>query len=71
MKDFNYALMILKANKFERARKLLEELLRNDPGNQDILYNLGMCYTQLGDLEKNVAILSECIRYYPHYANAH
>ena len=71
MKDFNYALMLLRANRFEGARELLEELLQGDPGNQDILYNLGMCYKQLGDLKKTVAILSECIQYYPHYANAH
>ena len=36
MKDFNYALMLLKANRFEAARELLEELLQGDPGNQDI-----------------------------------
>jgi hypothetical protein len=37
MKDINYALMLLKANRFEGARDLLEELLPSDPGNQDIL----------------------------------
>jgi tetratricopeptide (TPR) repeat protein len=71
MKDFNYALMLLKANKLEGAKDLLEELLQSDPGNQDILYNLGMCYTELDEPEKAVETLSECIRYYPHYANAH
>lgn len=46
MKDFNYALMLLRANRFEGARELLEELLQGDPGNQEILYNLGMCYNE-------------------------
>ena len=71
MKDINYALMLIKARKFEGARDALSELLQSDPGNQDILYNLGMCYTELDEPEKAVETLSECIRYYPHYSNAH
>ena len=71
MKDINYALMLLKANRFEGARDLLEELLQSDPANKDILYNLGMCYTELDEPEKAVETLSECIRYYPHYSNAY
>ncbi len=31
MKDIDYALMLLKANKLEGARELLEELLQKDP----------------------------------------
>jgi len=71
VKDINYALMLISANKFDGAKDLFEELLQDDPGNQDILYNLGMCYTELDKPEKAVETLSECIRYYPHYANAH
>jgi len=71
MKDITYALMLIKAHKFEGAKDVLEELLQSDPGNQDILYNLGMCYTELDEPEKAVKFLSECIRYYPHYSNAY
>ncbi len=71
MKDVSYALMLIKANKLDGARELLEELLQSDPGNQDILYNLGMCYTELGEPERAVETLSKCLQYYPHYANAH
>jgi tetratricopeptide (TPR) repeat protein len=71
MKDINYALMLIEAHKFEGAKDVLEELLQSDPGNQDILYNLGMCYTEMDEPEKAVKTLSECIRYYPHYSNAY
>ena len=71
MKDINYALMLIKANRLEGAKDLLEELLQSDPVNQDILYNLGMCYTELDEPEKAVKTLSERIRYYPHYSNAY
>jgi Flp pilus assembly protein TadD len=52
MKDINYALMLIKANKLEGAKDVLEELLQSDPANKDILYNLGMCYTELDEPEK-------------------
>jgi tetratricopeptide (TPR) repeat protein len=71
MEDISYALMLIKAHKFEGAKDVLEELLQSDPGTQDILYNLGMCYTELDEPEKAVETLSECIRYYPHYSNAY
>jgi tetratricopeptide (TPR) repeat protein len=71
MKDINYAFMLIKANKLEGAKDVLEELLQSDPANKDILYNLGMCYTEQEEPEKAVKTLSECIRYYPHYSNAY
>ena len=49
MKDINYALMLIKAKKLAGAKEILEELLKADPQDKDILYNLGMCYTELGE----------------------
>jgi len=71
MKDINYALMLIKANKLDGAKDLLEELLKSDPQDKDILYNLGMCYTELDEPERAVEILSECVRCYPNYSNAY
>lgn len=69
--DISYALMLIKANKLDGAKDLLEELLQSDPENKDILYNLGMCYTELNEPKKAVKILSECTTYHPQYSNAH
>ena len=71
MKDMEYALMLIKANKFDGAKDILEKLLRNDQGNKDILYNLGMCYTELAEAERAIETLSKCVKFYPHYSNAH
>ncbi|MFH1409441.1 MAG: tetratricopeptide repeat protein [Nanoarchaeota archaeon] len=71
MKDINYALMLIKANKLDGARDILEELLQSDPGDRDILYNLGMCYTELEEPERAVETMSECVRCYPHDSNAY
>jgi tetratricopeptide (TPR) repeat protein len=71
MKDFNYALMLIKAKKYDGAREIFEELLKGDPRDKDILYNLGMCYSELGKPEKAVRTLSECVKHYPNYSNAY
>jgi len=71
MKDINYALMLIKANKLDGAKDILEELLKSEPQDKDILYNLGMCYTELDEPERAVETLSECVRCYPNYSNAY
>jgi len=42
MKNFDYTLMLIKAGKLEGARDILEELIKDDPRDKDILYNLGI-----------------------------
>jgi len=71
MKDMNYALMLINARKLDGARDVREELRQNNPGNKDILYNLGMCYSELGEPDKAVKTLSECVRVYSNYSNAY
>ena len=63
--------MLIKAKKLDGAKDLLEELLQSDPQDKDILYNLGMCYTELDKPERAVETLSECVRCYPNYSNAY
>jgi tetratricopeptide (TPR) repeat protein len=71
MKDMDYALMLIKANKFDGAKDILEKLLKSDPKDKDILYNLGMLYSELGKPDMAVKTLSECVRVYPNYSNAY
>ena len=50
MDHFDLALKLLAAGQLDEARIYLEELLRQDPDNPDILYNLGLCYLDLDPL---------------------
>jgi len=52
MMDMNYALMLIKAKKLNGAKDILEELLKSNLQDKDILYNLGMCYTELDEPER-------------------
>jgi tetratricopeptide (TPR) repeat protein len=71
MDHFDEALKLIRSGMLEEARIYLEELLKGDPNNIDILYNLGMLFTDLGDTEKAIELLQRCIKLSPNYANAH
>lgn len=71
MDHFDQALVFIKAGRLDEARIYLEELLKQEPENIDILYNLGMLYTEL-DLPANaILLLQKCIDISPSHANAY
>ena len=64
------ALRLLEQKKIEEAKELLEEILADDPENPVVLYNLGMCYSELGHYDKSIKTLKESIKYNPDSSNA-
>jgi tetratricopeptide (TPR) repeat protein len=46
------------------------ELLRQDPDNPDLLYNLGLCYVDLGQLDKGIELLHRCLQIVPQHSHA-
>lgn len=71
MDPFEQALKFIQAGRLDEARIYFEELLKQDPENEDILYNLGMLYTELGRPDSAVPLLKKCIEISPGDANAH
>jgi len=70
MANLNTALELLKAGRIRDGMHILEDLRNSDPDNVNILYNLGMCYSELGNFEKSVEILEKCVDLTPRHANA-
>jgi len=70
MDPFEQALKFIQAGRLDEARIYFEELLKQDPKNEDILYNLGMLYTELGKPDSAVPLLKKCIEISPGNANA-
>ena len=71
MVRFQRALELLKQGKVAEARQLLELLLRDGPDNPDVLYNLGMIYTDMNEPDRAVELLRRCIELAPAKANGY
>jgi tetratricopeptide (TPR) repeat protein len=65
------ALVKLAEGKLDEGRRMLEKLLGRDPTNPVILYNLGMCFSELGLLDKSVKALERCLKLDPENAKAY
>jgi len=62
MDQFGRAVRLCTSQQFEEALPLLEELAGNEPKDPNILYNLGMCYTELDKVEEAIRTLSYCVK---------
>ncbi|WP_367356930.1 tetratricopeptide repeat protein [Mesotoga sp.] len=64
------AIRYLREGNLAEGRVLLEELLKKDPENFTVLYNLGMCYSELGVIDKSIELLEKAIHIEPLDVNA-
>jgi tetratricopeptide (TPR) repeat protein len=64
------ALQHLANGRLDEARIYLEELLHQDPDNPDLLYNLGLCYVDLGQLDRGIELLNRCLELAPRHSHA-
>jgi len=71
MERFQKAMDFIDQGRLEEAKGVFQELLMDDPKNADALYNLGMCFTELGDPGKALKALEQCIKYKPDHSNAY
>jgi tetratricopeptide (TPR) repeat protein len=67
----SHTLTLIAAGDYALAKDLLEELLMDNPRDPDVLYNLGMCFTEMGKPDKSIKPLEQCIKHSPGHANAH
>jgi len=71
LSKFQEALDLVTSGRLTEAVDLFEQALLDDPKNPDILYNLGMCFTELNQLNKAVRALNKSIEYDPTHANSY
>ena len=70
-KRFDQALSLLKEGKLTVAKDILLDLVIDFPSDTDLLYNIGMCYSDLGEADKAVDFLKRCVVLSPDFVNAH
>src|SRR5262245_41237593 len=70
MTSLDDAIKILKSGRLREGMEVLENLVANHPENVDVLYNLGMCYSELRNIDKSTGTLEKCVSLAPQHANA-
>jgi tetratricopeptide (TPR) repeat protein len=70
MANLETALTLLKSGRLREGMEMLEDLMRNEPDNVNVLYNLGMCYSETGSVDKSIETLEKCVRLAPEHSNA-
>jgi tetratricopeptide (TPR) repeat protein len=68
---FDGALKYLEKKQFQEAKDILEELLKNNPEDVNVLYNLGMCNTELNNTQQAIEMLNKCLELAPKHSNAY
>lgn len=69
--EFEKSIHLLSDGKLEDARFILEDLAFQSPRDPNVLYNLGMCYSDLNDLDIALDTLNRCVKIAPLYSNAY
>jgi len=62
---------LLNSKRIAEAKVLLEEIIIGSPEDTFVLYNLGMCYSELGNYQTSIETLEKCIEYDPGNSNAY
>lgn len=70
MSDFARAINELQLGNYSEGMVILQKLLEEEPEDIDILYNLGICYSEMGLLKKSIETLEKCVQLAPGFDNA-
>lgn len=68
---FEEAVNLAESARLEEAKSAFEEILLDEPRNADVLYSLGMCFTDLGQPAKAITVLKKSIEYNPEHSNSY
>jgi tetratricopeptide (TPR) repeat protein len=71
MDRFKEAVNLAVSGRLEEAKNAFEEILLDEPRNAEVLYNLGMCFTELGQPDKAITALRKSIEYNPKHSNSY
>lgn len=69
--EFQRSMSLLTDGKLDEARFILEDLAFRSPKDPNVLYNLGMVYSEFHDLDIAIDTLERCVNIAPLYSNAH
>jgi len=68
--EFQRSMRLLTDGKLEEARFILEDLAFRSPDDPNVLYNLGMVYSEFHELDIAIDTLKKCVNIDPLYLTA-
>lgn len=68
--EFQRSLRLLTDGKLEEARFIMEDLALRSPNDPNVLYNLGMDYNELHELDIAIDTMKRCVNIAPLYLTA-
>ena len=71
MEKLKEAINLASSGRLEEAKNFFEEIILEDPRNSEVLYNLGMCFTDLNQPDKAVTVLKKSTEYNPNHSNSY
>ena len=69
--EFQRSMRLLTDGKLEEARFIMEYLAFRSPKDTNVLYDLGMVYSEFHDQDISIDTLNRCVTIVPLYSNAH
>jgi len=66
----NFVLSLLQNGRIEEAVPYLESMVKADPNNVELLFNLGIAYSELGQYDEAVIRLKKAVQLQPSHAHA-
>jgi tetratricopeptide (TPR) repeat protein len=69
--EFQRSLRLLTDGKLEEAKFILEYLAFRSPDGPNVLYNMGIVYSEFHELDIAIDTLNRCVNIVPLYSNAY
>ncbi|TRZ87158.1 MAG: tetratricopeptide repeat protein [Methanosarcinales archaeon] len=69
--EYQRSMRLLTDGKLKEARFILEDLAFRSPKDPNVLYNLGMVYSELHELDIAIDTLERCVNIVPRYSIAY
>jgi tetratricopeptide (TPR) repeat protein len=67
---FDFVMTMLQSRRFQEAIPYLESMTKSEPGNVDVLYNMGLAYSELGQLDEAIIRLKRAVQLAPRHSRA-
>jgi len=66
----DFVMTMLQGGRIAEAVPFLESMTKSDPNNAQVLYNLGISYSELGQLDETIIRLKRAVQLEPRHAHA-